>query len=132
MRNWTKKALVLLSLFILSLCYEYSDEDDFRNSIDFDVDRSDYVDPFDMFNYDPIALRHAGRKLKQNIEKDTVGPFDMFNYESNNPHDQRKKKNNVCKENVLCGERPFLKRFLQILSYTMQLEVCNSTTFIIF
>ena len=120
MRNWIKKALVLLSLFILSLCYEYSDEDDFRNSIDFDVDRSDYVDPFDMFNYDPIALRHAGRKLKQNIEKDTVG------------HDQREKKNNVCKENVLCGERPFLKRFLRILSYTMQLEVCNSTTFIIF
>lgn len=101
--------VISILLFTFTSCHENFDEDDDIPIIDFNVDHSNYVDPFDMFNYDPIAIKQSDRKLKRKLEKDVIATKE---------------------HGTLCGEKLFLKRLVQILFSTMQLKVCNYFTLI--
>jgi len=93
--------VISILLFTFTSCHENFDEDDDIPIIDFNVDHSNYVDPFDMFNYDPIAIKQSDRKLKRKLEKDVIATKE---------------------HGTLCGEKLFLKRLVQILFSTMQLK----------
>ena len=127
-------------LLVLIVCSRLSiisaEEDDGKLSFDFSVDRSNYIDPHDMFNYDRRALRKekqiepGGSDLLNSLSSETTEDIldevtEKFEAQDilklkQEPSDIKKSDSSTCKEN------PFLGRFARILSNTLQLEVgCN-------
>lgn len=128
----TLSSVLLIFIIIIAKIFASSAQED-DVILDFKVDHTNYVDPFDMLNYDR-------RNLHQ--EKPAVDPGDQSHFPATeNPMDSIEireevatvKSSEVTQEDeekkpsqeVASAEkeRPFLGRFVRILSNTLQLEV---------
>ena len=133
-------------------------EDEIQLNVDLNIDRSNYVDPFDMLNYDPrlgstektndlpnekvkSSVSSSEDRLKseliedqKHLKRDDVTPEatntpSVFKLKQNK---KEKSKDNApaCPSITTPAsiEKPFLGRFIKILANTLQLEVSNIAT----
>ena len=119
-----KNLLIMISFCTLTSCYERHNEEDSFYGLDFNVDHANYIDPFDMLNYDRMALKHSI------VKPNPISPVDIITPVAEEvPINEEITKIQcpvpiVLKKENDCREQPFFKRFLRIMYSTMKLEVC--------
>lgn len=111
--------------------------------VDFSVDNSNYVDPFDMLNYDRRALdqqqevmgeesSQAKEEIQEEVSERPEESVKVKLLQQKSPPD----KVEACPlKPSVAQEKPFLGRFVRILSTTLDLEVCylvQSISFVMF
>lgn len=123
--------LVFLSVTFVS-CHQ---EDEILPEIDFlSIDRSNYVDPHDMLNYDRRATKAPPDETieaKTTLDTQNGPPDSEENIEVSETKFKPDCQTNISPVNCSClnntsleREKPFLGRFVAILSRTLALKVC--------
>lgn len=127
-----KSLFSLNALLIVSLIVSVRGQREENVNVDFSVDNSNYVDPFDMLNYDRRALD----KQKEVLDEESSETTEEIQEEvSERPEEAVRVKllqqksppdpvETCASKPSVVQEKPFLGRFVRILSTTLDLEVC--------
>lgn len=120
------------ALLIASLIVFVRGEREENVDVDFSVDNSNYVDPFDMLNYDRRALdqqqevmgEESSQAIEEIQEEVSERPEEAVRVKLLQQKSPPDKLEACPSKTFVSQEKPFLGRFVRILSTTLDLEVC--------